>query len=105
MLVDGAEEQGAGRQAAPGSRARAEELERIARLVRSAIGFDEKRGDQVEVVNMRFAADRTAAGAEPRGLFGLPLERADLMRLAQTALLGLVAVRRCCWCCGRWCCA
>ena len=32
-----------------------EEIDRIAALVRSAIGFDAKRGDQVEVVNLRFA--------------------------------------------------
>ena len=32
-----------------------EELDRIAALVRTAIGFDQKRGDQVEVVNLRFA--------------------------------------------------
>jgi flagellar M-ring protein FliF len=32
-----------------------EDLDRIAALVRSAVGFDEKRGDQVEVVNLRFA--------------------------------------------------
>ena len=32
-----------------------EELDRIATLVRSAIGFDQKRGDQVEIVNLRFA--------------------------------------------------
>jgi flagellar M-ring protein FliF len=32
-----------------------EELDRIGALVRSAIGFDEKRGDVVEVVNLRFA--------------------------------------------------
>src|SRR5213079_1671592 len=31
-----------------------EQLDRIATLVRSAIGFDQKRGDQVEVVNLRF---------------------------------------------------
>ena len=32
-----------------------EEIDRIAALVRTAIGFDQKRGDQVEVVNLRFA--------------------------------------------------
>lgn len=32
-----------------------EELDRIGALVRSAIGFDRQRGDQVEVVNLRFA--------------------------------------------------
>src|SRR5262249_53872741 len=31
-----------------------EELDRIAAVVRSAIGFDQKRGDVVEVVNLRF---------------------------------------------------
>jgi flagellar M-ring protein FliF len=90
VLVDGAEEKGADGILAWRPRT-AEELDRIARLVRTAIGFDEKRGDHVEVVNMRFAADPDSA-VEPRGLFGLPLDRADLMRLAQTALLGLVAV-------------
>ncbi len=91
VLVDGAEEKGPDGVLAWRPRT-AEELDRIARLVRTAIGFDEKRGDHVEVVNMRFAVDPDATGAEPRGLFGLPLDRADLMRLAQTALLGLVAV-------------
>ena len=32
-----------------------DEIDRIAALVRSAVGFDAKRGDQVEVVNLRFA--------------------------------------------------
>jgi len=32
-----------------------EELDQIAALVRSAIGYDEKRGDSLEVVNMQFA--------------------------------------------------
>ena len=41
-----------------------EELDQIATLVRSAIGFDQKRGDQVEVVNLRFA--ETPADADHR---------------------------------------
>ncbi len=32
-----------------------EELERIGELVRTAVGFDQGRGDKVEVVNLRFA--------------------------------------------------
>jgi flagellar M-ring protein FliF len=32
-----------------------EDLDRIAALVRSAIGFDQRRGDLIEVVNLRFA--------------------------------------------------
>lgn len=44
-----------------------DELDRIAALVRSAIGFDQKRGDQVEVVNLRFAEVPTFAVPEPPG--------------------------------------
>ncbi len=71
-----------------------EELARITALVRSAIGFDEKRGDRVEVVSMRFAAEDDAP-ARPATAFGLPLERADLLHLAQLllfAVIGLVAL-------------
>jgi len=91
VLVDGAEAKGTDGKPAWQPRS-AEELESIARLVRSAIGFDEKRGDHVEVVNMRFATEPDSTGSEPRTLFGLPITRTDLMRLAQTALLGIVAM-------------
>ncbi len=44
-----------------------EELERIGALVRSAIGFDQRRGDQVEIVNLRFAeAPQLAAPEGPK---------------------------------------
>ena len=36
-----------------------EELDRIAALVRTAVGFDKNRGDQLEVVNLRFAERRS----------------------------------------------
>lgn len=91
VLVDGTEAKGADGKMAWQPRT-SEELESIARLVRTAIGFDEKRGDHVEVVNMRFAAEPDSVEAPPRTLFGLPIVRADLMRLAQTALLGIVAM-------------
>lgn len=69
----------------------AAELQRIAALVKSAIGFDAKRGDQVDVVSMRFASDETQAPAKA-GLFAFRLDKADLMHLVQTGLLGLVAL-------------
>jgi flagellar M-ring protein FliF len=91
VLVDGIEERGA--DGATAWRPRGpEELERIARLVRSAVGFDDKRGDQVEVVSMRFAGDADLAGMEPRGFLGLGIEAADVTRMAQTAVVGLIAV-------------
>jgi flagellar M-ring protein FliF len=75
----------------------AEQLDRIAALVRSAIGFDQKRGDQVEVVNLRFAeAPVVAPLAEPAGLFGLlQFTKDDVMyviELGVMMLLGLVVL-------------
>ncbi len=74
-----------------------EQLERIATLVRSAIGFDQKRGDQVEVVNLRFAeAPAVAPLAEPTGLLGmLQFTKDDVMyviELGVMMLLGLVVL-------------
>jgi flagellar M-ring protein FliF len=91
VMVDDADNVGADGKHVRQPRA-AEELTRIATLVKSAIGFDEKRGDQVDVVSMRFADSDAAAVAETPGLFGFRLEKADLMHLAQTGLLGLVAL-------------
>ena len=74
-----------------------EELDRIAALVRSAIGFDQKRGDQVEVVNLRFAeAPQVAPISEPTGFLGmLQFTKDDVMyviELAVMMLLGLVVL-------------
>jgi flagellar M-ring protein FliF len=74
-----------------------EQLDRIATLVRSAIGFDQKRGDQVEVVNLRFAeAPIVAPVAEPTGLLGLlQFTKDDVMyviELGVMMLLGLVVL-------------
>ena len=74
-----------------------EQLDRIATLVRSAIGFDQKRGDQVEVVNLRFAeAPVVAPLSEPTGLLGmLQFTKDDVMyviELGVMMLLGLVVM-------------
>lgn len=68
------------------------ELARIASLVKSAIGFDEHRGDHVEIVSMRFAGAEPAAGDDQPGLFRLGIDKADLVRLAETALFGMIGV-------------
>src|SRR5271170_4737793 len=44
-----------------------EDLDQIGALVRSAIGFDQKRGDHVEVVNLRFAETAANSVIEPTG--------------------------------------
>jgi flagellar M-ring protein FliF len=74
-----------------------EQLDRIAALVRSAIGFDQKRGDQVEVVNLKFAeAPAVVPVAEPTGLLGMfQFTKDDVMyviELGVMMLLGLVVL-------------
>ncbi len=75
-----------------------EEIDRIAALVRSAIGFDSKRGDQVEVVNLRFADTPAVPISEPVGwmsYFNFAFTKDDIMRGAELgvmALLGLIVV-------------
>src|SRR5437588_3435542 len=74
-----------------------EQLDRIAALVRSAIGFDQKRGDQVEVVNLRFAdAPAMVPLGEPSGWLGmLQFTKDDILygiELGVMTLLGLVVL-------------
>jgi flagellar M-ring protein FliF len=70
----------------------AEELTRITTLVKSAIGFDAKRGDQVEVVSMKFVSEDPPPAASAAGLFGVGLNEASLLRLAETGVIGLIAL-------------
>src|SRR5690606_3930306 len=68
-----------------------DELERIAVLVRSAVGFDQTRGDTVEVVNLRFAEAPHTTLTEPTpDLFAF--DRGDLMRFIALGVLLLVAL-------------
>ena len=73
-----------------------EELDRIAALVRSAIGFDAKRGDQVEVVNLRFAETTPSPISEMTGWMSyLQFTKDDITGAAEKgvmALLGLVVL-------------
>jgi flagellar M-ring protein FliF len=70
----------------------ADELDRITSLVKTAIGYDEKRGDHVEVVSMRFAVEDAGPAADNGGLFGMKFEKADMLHLAQTVLFGLIGI-------------
>jgi flagellar M-ring protein FliF len=92
VMVDG--ESPAGADGKPAWRERSpDEIARITRLVQSAIGFDAKRGDKVEVVSMRFATPGDEIGtAAPLGPFGLGLEKADLVSLAQSGILAVVVL-------------
>jgi flagellar M-ring protein FliF len=95
VLVDGNYTRGANGEAAYQPRDK-EELDRISALVRTAIGFDAKRGDQVEVVNLRFAETPSIPAAEPAGWMSyLQFTKDDIMRgveLGVMALLGLIVM-------------
>ncbi len=70
-----------------------DELDRIGALVRSAIGFDQKRGDQVEIVNLRFAELPQNLFNESNGIFDLPaLTRDDLMRAIEMVVMGILGL-------------
>ena len=73
-----------------------EEIDRIAALVRTAIGFDAKRGDQVEVVNLRLAEVPANPIVEASGFMSMfQFTKDDLMRgieLFVMGLLGLIAL-------------
>jgi flagellar M-ring protein FliF len=68
------------------------EIEQITSLVKSAIGFDEARGDQVQVANLQFAdrPELTAGGTAEAGLFDFT--RDDLMNGAEMAVTLLIAL-------------
>jgi flagellar M-ring protein FliF len=68
-----------------------EEIDRIAALVRSAIGFDQKRGDQVEVVNLRFAETPASPVGEPTGwLSFLQFTKDDIMHWIELGVMSLL---------------
>jgi flagellar M-ring protein FliF len=70
-----------------------EELDRIGALVRSAIGFDQKRGDQVEVVNLRLAESPQNTIREPKSwLDYLQFTKDDIMRGVEIGVMALLAL-------------
>ena len=68
-----------------------QELQQIAALARNAVGFSEQRGDQLEVINMRFADPTEGLQPQDRTVF-LGLSQEQLMRAAELIVLGIVAV-------------
>lgn len=68
-----------------------DELDKIETLVKSAVGFDDMRGDTVEVLNMQFAETDFFDGPLPDNTI-MGFERAELISLAETLALALVAV-------------
>jgi flagellar M-ring protein FliF len=70
-----------------------DEIDRIAALVRSTIGFDAKRGDQVEVINLRLAETPVIPMSEPTGWMSyLQFTKDDIMHWAEVGVMFLLAI-------------
>ncbi len=72
-----------------------EELERISQLVRTAMGFDEARGDKVEVVNLRFAeAPPAVSDLVEQSLMQrlLSFTKEDMVRFAELGVISLLTL-------------
>jgi flagellar M-ring protein FliF len=67
-----------------------QEMNNIAALVRTAVGFNAERGDKIEVINMKFAEGEEPL-EEPLQLF-FGFTKNDILRIAEFLVLGIVAV-------------
>ena len=94
VLVDGTYGKGPGTEPAYQPRSK-EDLERIAALVRTAVGFDKGRGDQVEVVNLPFAESATPTfETEKESLISSLLHpsREDVLRWIELGVMSLLTL-------------
>jgi flagellar M-ring protein FliF len=72
-----------------------DEIERIGQLVRTAVGFDQARGDKIEVVNLRFAeAPPAQTDLVEQGLMQqlLSFTKEDLIRFAELGVISLLTL-------------
>jgi flagellar M-ring protein FliF len=71
-----------------------EELDRIGALVRTAIGFDRDRGDQVEIVNLRFAEAPSTPELKEVGMLQqlLAFTKDDLLRAIELGVISLLTL-------------
>ncbi|ACL60882.1 flagellar basal-body MS-ring/collar protein FliF [Methylobacterium nodulans] len=70
-----------------------DELDRITALVRTAVGYDKARGDQIEVVNLRFAEGPVPAEIPEEGLLAsFKPTKEDVLRLAELGVLALLTL-------------
>ena len=93
VLVDGAYVKGPNGELAYQPR-KQEELDRIGALVRSAIGFDKARGDQVEVVNLPFAEPPTPIQTEQGSFLSslVSFTKDDLVRFVELGVISLLTL-------------
>ena len=69
----------------------AQEMQHIEQLVRSAVGYDTSRGDQISVINVRFERDAATAGVASVGPKLFDFDKNDLMRGVELLMLAAVS--------------
>ncbi|HLD95307.1 MAG TPA: flagellar basal-body MS-ring/collar protein FliF [Alphaproteobacteria bacterium] len=90
VLVDGVYQQAADGKETYAPRTK-EELDQLTNLIKTAIGFDDKRGDKLEVVNMKFTpivVEETDPKASEKSWF----EKIDMTRAVELIVLALVGL-------------
>ena len=65
----------------------AEDIAKIEALVKAAVGFNQERGDQVKVDNVRFSHDTSAAGGTDTKSSLLDFDKNDIMRGVELLVL------------------
>jgi flagellar M-ring protein FliF len=82
VAVDGVMTPGQGAAAATYQARSAQEMQRLTQLVRSAVGYNQERGDVVEVVNTQFAHEPAPGAGQAPGMFSF-LGDLDVMRIIE----------------------
>lgn len=67
-----------------------EELDQITKLVKTAVGFNEERGDVVEVINMPFAP--VGESGPPQGMMDKMLSEVSVPSILNVAIPGLIGL-------------
>jgi flagellar M-ring protein FliF len=91
VAVDGFSALGKDGKPGPYTPRNAQEMQHIEDLVRTAVGFNQQRGDQVTVVNVRFPTVNDPDGVTAASpLMGF--DKNDIMRAAELGVLAIVAI-------------
>ncbi len=91
VLVDGIYSQGADGKPVYAPRPK-EQIDQISALVQTAIGFDQQRGDKVEVVNLQFAPEATPETLTEAEKSIFDLSKDDYFYIAELAVLLIVSL-------------
>jgi flagellar M-ring protein FliF len=91
VAVDGVVAPGAGGKPGAYTPRSAQEMQQIEQLVRTAVGFNQERGDQVSVVNVRFPSSADPNGVEAANpLMGF--DKNDIMRAVEIGVMAIVGL-------------